>query len=366
MTSLSSPERTSSAHTAPTALPPSGGRIAALDVIRGAAICGILFVNIGPLVHFGYDTGLYEPTNLEDPSGWLQLFVQQRFFPIFSLLFGIGFALFFESAARRSARPRVLLLRRLLLLLAIGIPFDFLQPGSALWPYAVAGLIVLLPSTWLPRWVSAAGAVVLIVASFALTGGGISLIPGLFLLGASLTRYGVVRSIGRSRGGSVVALIAFTVASVPLAIWQAGDIRMSGFDLASGLAGLAMAGAYVALLSLMMTTGLARPLEVVFAPLGKMALTNYVVGAPLMLAAGALFDLSHSTSWGLLLSCAIVILALQWIASTLWLRAFTQGPLEWLWRWGTWGTRGPLRRGDHRRDPAGRNPISAGQGSEAA
>ena len=43
---------------------------------------------------------------------------------------------------------------------------------------------------------------------------------------------------------------------------------MSGFDLASGLAGLAMAGAYVALLSLMMTTGLARPLEVVFAPLG--------------------------------------------------------------------------------------------------
>lgn len=175
--------------------------------------------------------------------------MRQRFFPIFSLLFGIGFALFFESAARRSARPRVLLLRRLLLLLAIGIPFDFLQPGSALWPYAVAGLIVLLPSTWLPRWVSAAGAVVLIVASFALTGGGISLIPGLFLLGASLTRYGVVRSIGRSRGGSVVALIAFTVASVPLAIWQADDIRMSGFDLASGLAGLAMAGAYVALLS---------------------------------------------------------------------------------------------------------------------
>jgi uncharacterized protein len=29
--------------------------------------------------------------------------------------------------------------------------------------------------------------------------------------------------------------------------------------------------------------------------------------------------------------------------STLWLRSFTQGPLEWLWRWGNWGHRRPLR-----------------------
>ena len=114
-----------------------------------------------------------------------------------------------------------------------------------------------------PAPVVAVGAAVLIVASLALTGGGLTLVPGVFLLGAALTRYGIVQSIGRSRGGSVVALLAFTVASIPLTIWQAGDIRMSGFDLASGLAGFAMAGAYIALLSLLMTTRAARGLQAI-------------------------------------------------------------------------------------------------------
>ena len=83
-----------------------------------------------------------------------------------------------------------------------------------------------------------------------------------------------------------------------------------------------------------------------------MALTNYVAGAPLMLAAGALLDLTHSTSWALLLGSVVVILLGQWCASTLWLRSFRQGPLEWLWRWGTWGHRQPLRR-TVPRSPAG-------------
>ncbi|HEX6857770.1 MAG TPA: DUF418 domain-containing protein, partial [Streptosporangiaceae bacterium] len=34
----------------------------------------------------------------------------------------------------------------------------------------------------------------------------------------------------------------------------------------------------------------------------------------------------------------------QWAFSTLWLRRFRQGPLEWLWRWATWARRPPLRR----------------------
>lgn len=322
----------------------TGGRLLALDVIRGVALCGILFVNIGPETRFGADTGIFSPTNFGDASGWLQLFVQQRFFPIFSLLFGIGFSLFLNSAGQRTAHPRVLLLRRLLLLLVGGALFELIQGGSALLPYALVGLVVLLPSTWLPRWAVAAAAVVLTVASLVVTGGGIWLIPGMFLLGSSITRYGFAGSIGRSRGGSVVALAAFTTLAVPLAMWSASTIKTANFDLVSGAAGLAMAGVYVSLLSLLMTTQASVILERVFAPLGKMALTNYVAGAPLMLSMGALFDLRNSTSWPLLLWGCVVILVLQWCASSLWLRYFAQGPLEWLWRWGTWGRRGPLRR----------------------
>lgn len=319
------------------------GRIVALDVIRGVALCGIILVNIGPLTHFGYGDTIYEPVNLGDASGWLQLLVQQRFFPIFALLFGIGFSIFLDSAARKTPRPRLPLLRRLLLLLAIGIPFQFLQSGSALLPFAVVGLLILLPSTWLPRWLSAIAAAALIIASLALFGGGNTLIPGMFLLGSALTRYGVVPAIGRSRQGSLIALIAFTIVAVPLTMWQITTIENSGFDVQSAIAGLATAGAYFSLLSLLMTTNASRILEAAFAPLGKMALTNYVSAAPLMLAAGVLLDFPHETSWTPLLATATLILFAQWITSTLWLRYFTQGPLEWLWRWGTWGHRRSLR-----------------------
>ncbi|WP_241972897.1 DUF418 domain-containing protein [Rathayibacter tanaceti] len=317
--------------------------MAALDVLRGLALCGIIFVNIGPLTHFGAESDVTGPYTLADPSGWLQLLVQQRFFPLFSLLFGIGFSIFLESASRRAQRPRLLLLRRLLLLLAIGIPFEMLQPGSALLPYALFGLVVLLPSTWLPRWAVAVAAVALLGGSLAVTGGGITLIPGLFLLGSALTRYGVVTAFGRSRRGSGIALIAFSLLAVPLALWQASAIENSGFDVASAPAGLATAGVYASLVSLIMTTRASRVLEAAFSPLGRMALTNYVSAAPLMLGANALLDFPHSTSWVPLFSTVAVILVAQWVASTLWLRSFSQGPLEWLWRWGTWGHRAPLR-----------------------
>jgi uncharacterized protein len=63
-----------------------------------------------------------------------------------------------------------------------------------------------------------------------------------------------------------------------------------------------------------------------------------------MIAIGALLDLPHSGSWGLLLGAAVGVLAVQWILTVLWLRAFRQGPLEWLWRCATWGRWQPLRR----------------------
>ncbi|MET4048887.1 MULTISPECIES: hypothetical protein [unclassified Rhodococcus (in: high G+C Gram-positive bacteria)] len=101
--------------------------------------------------------------------------MQQRFFPIFALLFGIGFSIFYEAAALRVVRSRLLLLRRLLLLLAMGIPFNFLQPGSALLPLAVVGLVILLPSTWMSRRVSAVAVAVFIAGSLLFAGGGSSL-----------------------------------------------------------------------------------------------------------------------------------------------------------------------------------------------
>jgi hypothetical protein len=97
--------------------PGPGERIQDLDVLRGFALFGIVFINI------------YQTLGMRDLPTGLALFVQARFYVIFSLLFGIGFAIFRERATARSDRPRVPLVRR------------FAHPGgrSAGGPDGVAG-----------------------------------------------------------------------------------------------------------------------------------------------------------------------------------------------------------------------------------
>ncbi|MGF1654463.1 MAG: DUF418 domain-containing protein [Actinomycetales bacterium] len=274
----------------------------------------------------------------------MQLLVQQRFFPIFSLLFGMSFALLLESARGRSPRPRAVLARRLLVLLPLGVLHQFLHPGEALTSLAVFGLLVLLPSSWLPRWVVAAGAAVLVSAAVLVAGGGLVLVPGLLLLGSALVRYGVVDRLEVATRGPAILFAVFTAASVPALAPQVQDIRASGFSTASAVAGLAMAGAYTTGLLLALHTPVRGALHAVFAPLGRMALTNYVAATPLMILAGRVLDWRHGDSWAQVLTVAAVILLGQWVASAWWLRHYRQGPLEYLWRWATWLERPPLRR----------------------
>lgn len=334
---------TSTISSDPIAAVVSRRRIIELDVLRGFALCGIIFVNMGPVTHFGWEADLGLP-QLSNASGWLQLLVQQRFFPIFSLLFGISFALLLRSSTGRVAHPSVLLLRRLVFLAALGALHQFAQPGEALLPYAIVALVVLLPASWLPRWVTAVGAVVLIVACLIVAGGGISLIPGMFLLGSALVRYGVVDRIGTSRWVPLALFLFFTAVSVPALVWQLQDIESSGFDVASGVAGLAMAGMYATGILVLLGTPLRRVLTSAFENLGRMALTNYVTATLLLLAVGALLDFPASTSWTTALLSCVAILVAQWAGSWVWLHYFRQGPLEWLWRIVTRWQPTPLRR----------------------
>jgi len=331
---------TASAASATATPPPSAPtRIVALDVLRGVALTGIIFVNVEAVT--GFSSGL---ANLDDPSGWLQLFVQQRFFPLFSLLFGVSFSLIFESAERRGARPRVVLLRRLLVLLPVGVLHQLVYPGEALTPYAVAGLLVLLPSTWLPRWLVAAGAAVAVPAALYVTGGGLFLIPGAFLLGSALVRYGVAARLDGSVRVPALLFVASTLAAVPALHRQLAHLESSGFDTASGVAGSLMTVAYATGTLLLLHTPLRRLLVGAFAPLGRMAFTNYLSATVVMLGAGELLDLRSSTSWTLVLGLAAGIIVVQGLVSSWWLRRFRHGLLEWLWRWATWTTRPALAR----------------------
>ncbi|MCL3863296.1 DUF418 domain-containing protein [Actinotalea sp. K2] len=318
-------------------------RILALDVLRGFALCGIILVNIAPVTSFGRELPP-SPTTLQDPTGWLQLLVQQRFFPLFSLLFGISFSLLLESARQRGARERVVLLRRLIVLLPLGVLHQLLQPGEALTFYALFGLLILLPSTWLPRWAVALGAGLLVSVAVLLTGGGLPLVPGLLLLGSALVRYGVVDRWGSTTRGPAVLLLLFTVVAVPALVQQVRTLPQSGFSISSAVAGLALAGVYTTMVLLLLRTRLQRTLATGFRPLGRMALTNYVSATPLMLFAGHALDWPRSDSWAQLFLVAVGILVIQWVFSVLWLRRFRQGPLEYLWRTATWMQAQPMKR----------------------
>lgn len=83
--------------------------------------------------------------------------------------------------------PRLALLRRLIVFGLLGALHMQLQPGEALLPYAIADLVLLLPVSFLPskRWaqifIASVGTLLLLGATW--TGGGLSQVPGLFLLG---------------------------------------------------------------------------------------------------------------------------------------------------------------------------------------
>ncbi|MCM1014100.1 MULTISPECIES: DUF418 domain-containing protein [unclassified Brevibacterium] len=315
-------------------------RIAALDVLRGVALCGIIVVNLPPMF------GLNSVDGSGDTLGFYaasQDFVQGRFFPIFSILFGIGFGIMWHSARRRSPRPRLALLRRFLFLGVLGALHMLLQPGEALLPYAIAALVVLLPSTWLPARVlpaitSGLGALLLIAG--VATGGGMAIIPGLFLLGFAIGYTGFVRTALAHPGR--LALVGVLAAAVTVTGFLTTDYLTRQLDqwITAGL-GITMALCYVIVVMLLMRTPAEAVLRAVFAPLGRMALTNYIGATLLLVGVRALVpDLAALDSEGGYVAAAVVcaaILIVQIIASALWLRFFSQGPLERLWRIVTWG-----------------------------
>ncbi|MCP2166878.1 DUF418 domain-containing protein [Goodfellowiella coeruleoviolacea] len=331
-------------------IPPGRPRIAALDVVRGFALCGILLVNVQPIANVGGVVVSGGPADLTDGHTWLGLLAEQRFFPIFSLLFGIGFSLLLTSAAGRTARPRALLARRLAVLLGIGLVHLLgLWLGDILSSYAVIGLVVLLPSSWLPRWAVAGLAAVFLATSLVTGESRFTVVAGLFLLGSALVRYGVVDRMERSTRGPALLALLFAVAAVPVLAWQvstqADGPSWSG-RFAMALGGLLVAGLYVCGLLALLRTRLRPVLLAVFAPLGRMALTNYLTATVLVLVvAGVLGGPAHTWSMTRVVAIAGSILAVQWLWSALWLRHHRYGPLEWLWRWATWLRRPPLRVG---------------------
>ncbi|MCU0225390.1 MAG: DUF418 domain-containing protein [Acidobacteria bacterium] len=120
-------------------------RLHVLDVLRGFAILGILFVN----VHF-YSRPIYAvfraPDGRAGPLDGLvesltTFLVAEKFFSILSVLFGLGMAIMYQRATDRGVRFGPLYLRRLAGLFAIGVAHALLlYAGDFIGNYALLGL----------------------------------------------------------------------------------------------------------------------------------------------------------------------------------------------------------------------------------
>ena len=125
-----------------------GARIASLDALRGVALLGILVANVRQMF-LPWDIASFAiPGREGEMLGWLDwgffdAIVDLKFITLFSLLFGISFALQAERIGVQDDRHSAIYLRRLALLALFGILHGLLlYPAEVLLPYAVAGLLL--------------------------------------------------------------------------------------------------------------------------------------------------------------------------------------------------------------------------------
>ncbi|MDE2903166.1 MAG: DUF418 domain-containing protein [Chloroflexota bacterium] len=369
-------------------------RITSLDLVRGVAVLGILLMNV---VHFRFGRVPYLNLSAGGSESWLdwvvgiggEVFVDQKFMGLFSLLFGAGILLFIERAEARGGRPVRLNLWRNALLLGIGILHSLLWEGDVLIVYAVSALFLIalrkLPGPWLIAvgtgvfvlsvpvllvmqavtnatdvalsgvWTASRGDEV----DFAGLNGavlGLSLMGyflrglGLILMGAGLYRLGFMQGDWSARTYRLVAGVGIgaglTLAAVGVLVTALGDYsRDVAFigQVPNTLGTIPASLGYMSLIVLW-NQGPDSALRRRVRAVGRMALTNYLTQTVLgVLVLTVILDAAPVNRAGILLFVlAVWTLQLWW--SQAWMQRFRFGPAEWLWRIATYRRGQALRR----------------------
>lgn len=160
--------------TTPAASPvPPSDRLDLLDALRGFALLGILLANV--LVWSGWymvDDVAKVAWAGEAATQWQyrfhHLLVDGKFYTLFSLLFGLGFALQLDRLSRRGHDGQRIYRRRVLVLLGIGLVHSWLiWDGDILVLYALLGLLLPLFHRWRTRSLVVVGLVLVFLGPIA-------------------------------------------------------------------------------------------------------------------------------------------------------------------------------------------------------
>ena len=370
-------------------------RILALDVLRGIALLGVLAMNVTT----EFRVSIFQRFLPGQPhASWvdrtidavLMIGVDLKALALFSFLFGVGLAIQFEHMGATSRRM-VLLLRRLLVLLVIGLlHLTLIWNGDILVEYALAGLAVLPFLLGSPRLlaVAAAAGLSLYVAE-----------PLLALSPSLPSQAWMARQAAEAvhvyGSGGFLEIFAFRVRELPAILplhvgifprtlalmllgilgWRSGlfltkDVTGRQLVWAAAVCSFLGGGMAIAAASHGLGAGALRWMAerastvvlatgygagVIWAasqapaarwlawaaPVGRMALTNYLMQSMIF---GCIFYGYGLGLFGRLgiaeaLAIGIGVYGAQAVLSAWWLKRHPFGPMEWIWRTATYAAR---------------------------
>ena len=180
---------------------------------------------------------------------------------------------------------------------------------------------------------------------------------GRFALGAAIGRSGILDDIP----GHLPLLRRIAAVALPLGLVMALVVRLLGEEYWAPFAAAGPLGeALRSPAALLLTAGYAAGIVValhrpwgarlfgIFAPVGRMALTNYLaqglIYAFVLFGVGPGLGLAGRIGTSSVILICVAFFAAQIAFSHWWLARYRFGPMEWVWRTLTYGERPPMRR----------------------
>ncbi len=355
---------------------PPAQRDAAIDVLRGVALFGVLLEN---LQHFARPT--YAELVASDAAtaldrlglGAIRLLCDNKVYLLFAFLFGYGIALQMLRDSRREGAFVALHLWRMACLFLIGLANVLMWTGDILTTYAVLGCLLLpLRRRSDATLVRIAGCLLVAPALAVAAAGSSAPLPwnrpelesavaallypvrqscfafAMFALGLAAGRRRLLSSAEwtlRAGAALPLALGIGLTGNLAFAILEAHAPPPLSWEAVAREATLAVAAPALAfgLLLLVLRWARARPgggLRGPLAAVGRTTLSNYLLQSALGTGIVARLGPIHVPT-GLMVT--LVVFAAQMGASAGWLARFRFGPVEWLWRSLAYGRREPLR-----------------------
>jgi uncharacterized protein len=382
-------------------------RIQILDILRGFAILGIIFNNMGYFsgyVYMPFDD-LKQITNFqldEKLYSFLDIIITGKFYTLFSVLFAVGFYIQYNKHKEDSNNFLKTYRRRIFFLFIIGLVHSMIWYGDILFLYAIVAIILTLfrnvKPTNIIKWsmfflilpflfdfalffftqtseanitenpVSIAHisfsdmtpAVVIktfqegsLVEMFNLNihnlvwkwlgyipSGRIFTVIGIFLFGYYLASIEFFTKKNNSKSLLISSFLIGIVSAISAKMLGGNFYQFPStpsntlYKLLLTISQISLCLFYITSIFEIVKISSGKRVLNFLIPLGRMALTNYLLQTIFMIIVFYNFGFNLLGKIGLFQTSGIVILllALQIIFSNLWLKHYRFGPFEWAWR----------------------------------